>query len=207
MRIISDIKNNGISEEELAIKAVDNTEIITELLDGILSKDEKVRSTCFNILLRISENTPRILYEKWEYFDRLLGSDNNYHKYMAIHLISNLVKIDTENRFEKTFDNYYHIIEGDKAMAAGHVVKCSSKIVKAKPHLEERITNKLLNIDELHKGKQKELIKAYAIEAFYDYFNEIKNKEKILDFIREQLESESPKTRKMAKDVLEKIKE
>ena len=207
MSIISDIKNNTISEDVLAKKAVDNTEIITELLKGILSKDEKIRFKCFNILLKISENTPDVIYNKWGYFDKLLESDNNYHKYIAIHIISNLIKIDKENKFEKTFDKYFNILEGDKAMAAGHVVKCSGKIVKAKPNLEEKITNKLLNIDELHKGRQKELIKAYAIEAFYDYYNEIKSKEKILDFIRQQLESGSPKTRKIAKDFLEKIKE
>jgi len=92
-------------------------------------------------------------------------------------------------------------------MAAGHVVKCSSKIIKARPNFEEKITNMLLNIDEIHKGKQKELIKAYVIEVFFDYYDDIKNKEKIIDFVNNQLDSDSPKTRKMAKDFLRKIKE
>lgn len=48
-------------------------------------------------------------------------------------------------------------------MTAGHLAATSGKIVKAKPKLQSKITNKLLNIDKIHRGKQKELIKGYAI--------------------------------------------
>jgi hypothetical protein len=47
-------------------------------------------------------------------------------------------------------------------------------------------------------------MKAYAIEALNDYFDEIADKEKIVDFVKAQLVSASPKTRKAAKIFLEK---
>lgn len=55
-----------------------------------------------------------------------------------------------------------------------------------------------------HRGKQKELIKGYAIEAFNEYFAEIKDKGKILEFVKNQLKSTSPKTRKKAKQFLKR---
>ena len=54
----------------------------------------------------------------------------------------------------------------------------SGKIAIAKPQSQTEITDFLLKIDETHKGKQTELIKAYAIEAFNQYFEESSDKNK-----------------------------
>lgn len=90
-------------------------------------------------------------------------------------------------------------------MTAGHVAFTSGKIAKAKPNLQSKITDKLLNINTIYQGKQIELIKAYVIDAFDEYFDEAKNKKEIVEFVKKQLKSESPKTRKKAKEFLEKI--
>jgi hypothetical protein len=102
------------------------------------------------------------------------------------------------------FDEYYGILEGEKAMTASHLVANSGKIIRAKPELQEAVTNKLLNIDEIHKGKQKELIKSYAIDAFDECFEDAKNREEILKFVKAQTDSKSPKTRKNAEKFLKK---
>ena len=73
-----------------------------------------------------------------------------------------------------------------------------------KPELEDRITNILLDIEQIHPGKQIELVKSAVIESFSEYFNESKNKEKIMDFVKKQLYSSSPKTKKTAKEFLDK---
>ena len=57
-----------------------------------------------------------------------------------------------------------------------------------------------------NQGKQIDLIKAYAIEAFDEYFELSVNKNLIISFVKAQFESKSPKTRKVAKRFLEKWK-
>jgi len=64
-----------------------------------------------------------------------------------------------------------------------------------------KITDILLNINGTNQ-KHKGLVKGDAIEAFDQYFEEAKNKEMILKFVREQLNCESPRTRKIAKQFL-----
>jgi hypothetical protein len=123
---------------------------------------------------------------------------------IAIRIIANLTKVDKENKFEEIFDEYYSILDEDKTMTAGHLASNSGKIAKAKPKLQSKITEKLLNIDNTHKGKQKELIKAYAIEAFNEYYKESLDKKKIIEFVKKELESKSPKTRKKAEEFLSK---
>ncbi|MBU1708087.1 hypothetical protein KKG05_11580 [bacterium] len=191
----------------LASKALKDKELLGELLEGLISKKELIRENCFKVLMLISAEHPETIYPKWDYFQNLLNSENHYHKYIAIYLITNLIRIDTENKFEKMFDIYFGILEGEGTVAAAHAALNSGKIAKIKPKLQSKITAKLLTIDKIHRGKQKELVKGYVIEAFFEYFADAKDKMKIIKFVKTQLESNSPKTRKKAKDFLEKYDE
>ena len=175
---------------------------LSELLDGILSKKEEIRFNSHETLLYISENDPVVLYPKWDYLAGLLTSANHFHRYIAINLIANLVKVDSENKFERDFDQYFQNIAGERTMVAGQAALNAGKITKAKPNLQAKITEILLKIDQIHQGKQTELMKAGAITAFNDYFNEAVDKDKIIDFVKTSLDSGSPKTRKVAKEFL-----
>lgn len=204
MSVLPDINKKNVSVESVAKKALKNEDVLLELLKGILSKEDTIRYNSFKILLLLSEDHPELLYPHWDYFQVLLRSINNYHKLIAIRLIAILTRIDTENKFEKIFDEYYDILKGERTMTAGHLAATSGKIAKAKPNLQSKITNKLLNIDKIHHGKQKELIKGYAIEALSEYFGEANDKKKIMEFVKGQLESKSPKTKTKAKEFLNK---
>jgi len=187
----------------LAERVVED-EKISEALEGILSKKDKIRSNSFKVLMHISEEQPEILYPKYDYLASLLESDNHYQRYISINILANLAVVDTKNRFEKIFDKYFSNIDGDRTMVAGQAALNSGKIAKAKQNLQTKITKRLLNIEKTHKGKQIDLIKAYVIEAFNQYFAECSDKNEILNFVKAQLMSKSPKTRKLAKEFLKK---
>ena len=204
MSILFDLIDKKISVEEAALDAIKNEKVLSELLEGILSKKDEIRFNSHQVLLHISEKNPEVLYTKWDYLSGLLNSDNHFHRYIAINLLANLVKIDKANKFEADFNKYFDNIAGEKTMVAGQAAMNAGKIAKAKPNLQTKITDILLNIDQIHQGKQTELMKAHAITAFNDYFEEAMNKEKIIDFVNKQLESKSPKARTAAKEFLKK---
>ena len=181
-----------------------NSKKLSDALNGILSKNDKIRSNSFEVLNQISLKHPKMLYLKWDYLANLLNSSNHYQRNISIRLIANLTFVDTENKFESIFDKYFNNIDGNRTMVAGQAAFNSGIIAKAKPNLQTKITNRLLNIEKSHKGKQIDLIKAYAIEAFDKYFEESSDKTEILDFVKAQLDSKSPKTRKVAKEFLKK---
>ena len=176
--------------------------MLPELLEGLKSKNETERYNSFKVLLLISEEHPEVLYSKWDFFIDMIDSDNAYWKLSAVRIIANLTRVDTENRFEEIFNKYYNLLN-DSVIVAGHITANSGKIAKAKPKLQTEITNKLFNIDKTNQ-KHKELIKAGAIESFSEYFEESKDKKKIIEFVNKQLNCESPKTRKKAKEFLKK---
>ena len=194
-----------VDVENLAKKAIKDKNLLSELLQGILSKKDEKREPSFKALLQISEEHPELIYSEWDYFAELLTSDNSFHKYMATYLIASLTRVDKENKFEKIFDKYYDLLDDKSVIPPSHTAKNSGKIAKAKPNLQTKITNKLLSIDETHhKPERKDLIKGYAIEAFNEYFEEAENKKEILEFVKKQLKSKSPTTIKKAKEFVKK---
>jgi len=200
--LMFDLSEKSVSVESLAEEALENKQVLSLLFEGILSKKDTIRYNSFRALLLISEEHPEVLYPKWDFFADLINSDNSYRKLIGVRIIANLTWADTENKFEKIFDKYYDLFN-DSVIVAGHLAANSGKIAKAKPKLQTKITDKLLNIDETNQ-KHKDLVKAGAIEAFDEYFEEAKDKKKILEFVKDQLKCRSPKTKKKATEFLRK---
>jgi hypothetical protein len=203
--MLTELSKKSINVKKVAKRALEDESVLSELLEGVLSKKERIRFNCFKVLLSISEEHPKVLYAKWDFFADLLSSSNTYFKYIAIYIIINLTMVDTKSRFEKIFNRFYGLLDDKSMIPASHVAGNSAKIIQAKPGLQTKITNRLLAIDKTHHHpERRDLIKGYAIEAFSDYFEGAKNKRKILEFVREQTESKSPRTRKKAKEFLKK---
>ncbi|CDG64818.1 hypothetical protein MBMB1_0714 [Methanobacterium sp. MB1] len=198
------LEEKNMDFEALAREALDNEDLFSELKKGVLSKDNNIRQNSFKALQFMAEEYPEFLYPEWDFFQEMLYSPNNFHKYIAIYILASLTSVDKNNRFEEIFDDYYGILAGDKAMNASHVALNSSVIAHNKPKLRSRIVDTLLRIDEIHQGKQKELIKAYAIEALGKIYPESEDKELIENFIKSQVDSKSPKTRTMAQCFLDR---
>lgn len=199
------MNNKNADIQSIATGVLANDRMISELLDGLKSKKETYRYNCYKVLMLISDKHGELLYPSWDYFVELLSSSNSYHKMSAVHLLTNLVKVDTDNRFNKIFDKYYRLLDDKSMIVAIYAATSSAQIVKAKPQLENRITEVLMNIDKTHhREDRKGLIKAGVIEAFTDYFPISKSKAKIIKFVKEQQNSESPKTGKSAREFLKK---
>lgn len=188
----------------LASKAIQDKQNLTMLLQNLLVKDDTIRNQSYKAIYLISQKHPSLLYSKWSFFSDLLDSDNAYLRLIAVILIANLTKIDTEHKFEEIIDIYFNLLN-DSIMVAGHLARELGKIAQAKPDLEPQITNLLLNLNK-STHKHKDLLKSYAIEAFNDYFTQTKNQGEIIAFVQDQLQSSSPKTRKIAKGFIEKWK-
>ena len=190
--------------EKIVKKAITDDTLLCKSLQGILSKKDEIRHNNYQILLQISKTHPKILYLKWDFLADLLNDDNHFHRYIAINLLANLASVDSKNKFEHIFNRYFSNIESNRTMVAGQAALNSGKIAKEIPNLRTKITNILLKIDKIHQGKQTELMKGYAIKAFNEYFKETEDKNEILEFVKAQSNSNSPKTKKIAKEFLKK---
>ena len=191
--------------QQIADQALHSERGLNDLLNGISPKTQKsvIREGSSKAVLLLSEQHPEILLPHWAFFVRLLKSDNGFSKYVAIHVIANLVTAGDEGRFEKTFNTFYKLLDDESVMVASHVAGVSGQIAKAKPALQSKITRRLLDIDKTHfAADRRALIISYAMTSFDQYFADAdaRDQERILAFAHQQLECGSPKTRKLAKD-------
>jgi hypothetical protein len=202
----ANLNNKSINIKTVAKKALKDDKLLAELLDNLWSKNETIRYNSHKVLFFITEKQPQRLYSHWDYLVKFLDSDNTYHKLSMVLLLANLTRIDKNNKFEKIFDQFYGLFDDKSFITAAYLAGASGKIAKAKPKLQTKITNRLLNIDKTHhEQERKDLVKAAIIEAFEEYFDQSKNKKIIVDFVQKQLNCKSPKTRKAAKEFLKRF--
>jgi len=203
--MLTGLSNKDADIEAAAAKALEDDTMPAGLLDGLSSREEPYRYNCFKVLMLISREHGELLYQMWDRLVEQLGSDNTYWRISALQLIANLTGVDTEHRFEKIFDRYFALLDDKSVIPAAQLAAASGRIVRARPGLEARITAKLLSIDGTHHHPdRKDLIKGYAIEALDEYYEQVEDKSKVLDFVRRQLDGSSPKTRKLAREFLRK---
>ena len=200
------LNNKKVDIECFAKKGIMNEQLRSELLGNLASKNETVRYNSHKVLLLMSGQQPEMLYSSWDYLADFLDSHNTYHKLSAVQLLANLTKADKDNKFEKLFDKYYSLLDDRSFITAAYVAQASGTIANAKPTLQTKITNRLLDIEDTHHTQErKDLAKASIIEAFAQYYQQMTNKKRILEFVERQLNCQSPKTRKKAKEFLEQV--
>ncbi len=195
--------------QAMAHHALQNRRALQDLLDGISPKTHKsvIRESSSKAVLYLSEQHPEVLLPHWAYFVRLLKSDNGFSKYVAVHVIANLTTAGDDGRFEKVFNTFFNLLDDESVMVASHVAGVSGQIAGAKPRLRPKITQRLLGIAQTHfPAERQALIISYAIPSLDEYFADAagREQERILDFVKRQIDCASPRTRKLAKDFIKK---
>lgn len=192
--------------KDIAKKVLEGELEISDVLNRVNSENSEIIYNSNALALRfLSDWKPEMIYPHWDFFVDMIRKDNNYLKMNGIYTIANLTKVDKEEKFEKIFDEFYKLLDCESLMIANHLAGLSGTIAKAKPDMQNNITKNLLKIDETHFDPQrKDLIKGYAIEAFNEYFDEIENRNDIIEFVKKLTKSKSSTTSKKAKGFLKK---
>jgi hypothetical protein len=193
-RLLRKLEDKSISKEQLLKKVKQNYDLISELLNGVSSSKPTIRYGCAKILMDLSKEKPEKLYAHMDFFINLLESKYRILTWNAINIIANLTKIDKRNKFDTMFEKYYSLLENDYMVTVANVVGNSGKIALAKPQLIQKITDKLLTVESIsttsHLSEEcKRVIIERAIVSFDMFFPQIKQKEKVILFVKKQLTS------------------
>jgi hypothetical protein len=201
INILQQIENKKYSKEELAEKIKSNYNLLPDIIKGVSSPKATVRYGCGNVLKLLSEENPKELYPYMDFFIELLDSEYRILTWVAMAIIANLAEVDTDNRFDGIFDKYYSYLNDEYMVTVANVVGNSGRIAKAKPHLAEKITNVLINVEKIKTTPHltpecRNVIIEHAITSLDMYFDQIENKDEVVSFVKRQLNN-SRKTAKM----------
>jgi len=207
--LIQKLGDKSITKEQLLEKVKQNYDLIPEILSGISSPKPAIRYGCAKVLMDLSEAEPEKLYPYIDFFINLLESKYRILTWNAIITIANLTKVDTKNKFDSIFNKYYSYLDNEYMVTVANVVGNSGKIVIAKPYLAQKITDKLLKVENIsitpHLSEEcKRVIAEHTIKSFDVFFPQIEQKEKVISFVKKHLNSSRKSLRTESEKFLKK---
>ncbi len=205
--ILNAIAKKETENEEVAEETMKNPELLPELLAGINSSNPRIRFETAKVLRIISRRKPEMLYSRMEFFVNLLDSENNILKWNAMDIIANLAKVDSRDEINRLFKKFFGYLYEGSLITAGHVIDNSGRIALSKPELQDEITKELLKVEEIPLPTEecRNILLGKTITAFQVYFDRIKNKPKVVSFVKRQLNNSRNATRAKAERFLVKL--
>lgn len=206
--ILSAIAEEGTETEDIAERVMKNPELLPKLLTGIYSTSPRIKFGSAKVLRMISGRDPEMLYSRMEIFVNLLDSENNILKWNAMDIIANLTMVDSRNDFDRLFKKFFGYLYEGSLITAGHVVDNSGKIALSKPELQDDITKELLKVEKIPLPTEecRNILIGKTINAFQVYYDKIKDKEKVVSFVKRQLNNSRNATKTKAEKFLKKLK-
>jgi len=203
--MLEELNDKNADIRGLAERAVKDKNLFKEFIDGLAVKNETYRYNCSKILNIVSEDHPDLIYPYWANLVNLITSPNSLHKMCAVYLLSRIINTDKEHKFNQIFDIYFSLLNDKHISVAYYVTVAAGRIAKARPDLQTRITQKLLKFSGPGKNHvSNEMVKSAIIESFDGYYETSADKEKIMNYVKDQVVSDSPKTKKAAKAFVRK---
>lgn len=115
---------------------------IQELIDGLMSSDDKHAYQCLKVLEGESSRSADV-YPYFDTFVEMLSSANSYIRTRGIILLAANAKWDIDYKIDEAIDEYLKHIVDDKPITARQCIKVLPTIVKYKPDLKNDIENAL----------------------------------------------------------------
>lgn len=178
----------------LVSEAVENPKMIRSLIELVSAETTSARYLCAKIIRRVSMERPDLIYPYFDEIAKWIHDDNSFIKWDGILIIADLSAVDTENKFEALYGDYFGLIHDPQMITAGNVIKNAWKIALAKPALESDITSRLLEVPAIsyeRKGKPSpecnRILCGQALKSFGHYFDESVNQGAMIRFAKAQL--------------------
>jgi hypothetical protein len=174
----------------------------------ISDADIMVYYHCYYVISKASLKKPELFYPNWDQIAELLHHKNSYHRSFALDIIGNLTLVDRENRFAEVEKNYFSLINDKRFMTGNACLQNFRKIYRHKPRLRAKIVALMFEVDERcdYSEKQKALLKYDVLDIFEEIYERVNEKVRMDEFIKDQVNSISPKTRNKAKQLVQKFK-
>jgi len=192
--LLDQLGEKGAEIDAIAAQIVKNRRQIPGLVEALQIEKSSPQYAYEKALRRVSEIRPELLYPHFDVFVRMLDNDNSFLKWGAIMTVANMTAVDTKNRFEEIFRDFFAPIKGPVMVTAANVIGSSGKIVRAKPALADAVTKEILQVEKagyLNKGKPspecRNVAIGHAIDAFDQFYDRISTKSKVLNFVKRQL--------------------
>ncbi len=190
----------------LARKTIRNPSLLDRIIAGLGAEAARSKFGCAKALRILSEERPELLYPKFDIFARLLDHKNKIFQWHGAFVLSQLARVDAQDRFAAIFDRYFAPIPGPVMITAANVIRGAARVARAKPQLADRIASEVLKVARARyqTAECRNVAIGHAVLALGEFFDLIRDPAPALRFVRNQLHNPRPATRKKAKQFLKR---
>jgi HEAT repeat protein len=163
---------------------------VKQLIGNLGSPDDKVRMNALNSVLKLTDQKVNWAYDVWDDLFEMLEHENSFHRSIAIKVICNLAKSDSEDRLSKSLDILLAHTKDEKFITSRQCIQSIWKVAvanrksrkKVLAHLEKRFSE---CVDEKHYS----LIRADIIQSIKFIYDAEKD-DKLLTLARSLIAEE-----------------
>jgi hypothetical protein len=145
--------------------AIDDRKVRERLVENIVDGQNHINEyfNSYLIIKEVAVKNPELIYDEWERIWALHTHKNSYHRWIAHDLITQLLVIDHEDKFEGIKQEYVLLPKGEKI----------SNFLKMTENIQEA---------SRYKDLQQEIQRLLADQEWLSHFNEkqVKRIEKVL---------------------------
>lgn len=188
--------------------AIEDQSIRDELVHQMLTHPHiMVYYHCFYAIENACQEDPQSFYEYWDGFSGLLEHPNSYHRNFGLVLISLLAGVDVDQNLDVLLPKYLNHMSDEKYLTSLYCAQGCTRIIQVRPDLSSQILDRLLaqDADSPYSDSQAALLKAEILNFLDQSFAIQLPDEKIINWIVSASTCASPKTRKIAKELLKKV--
>lgn len=177
-------------------------------LNNLLSDDPKVKYDSAKKVIAISKKYPVGLYQNFDFFRKLLDSENNIIKWTAIQTIGYLSRVDKKKKVDKLLPRLIKFLNGGKMITANNTILGLSEIASHKPEYQDKIIDELLKVENYNYEtvECRNIALGKVILALGKFKDQIKNKKEVLNFLERQTGNTRSATKKKVCELLGKLK-
>ena len=175
-----------------------------------LSSDKaRVKYACAKQAIAVSENCPEDLYSDFDFFAKLLNSDNNIFKWTAIKVIGNLSNLDNAGKVDEILPSLIALLSDRTMITAANAIGALSQIAENKPEHRQEILKALLRVEKAkyyRKGcicpECRNVTLGHVIKSFDKFGKEIFARKDLRAFLKRQTKNTRSKVRQLAEKLL-----
>lgn len=116
---------------------------IKEIYDNLASTDDAVRMGALQAVLELTENKVDWVYEVWDDLLQRLNHQNSYQRTIAILVLCNLAKSDTQHRLDNSLNLLLAHTKDDKFVTSRKCLQSIWKVAAASPQNRSKVIDHL----------------------------------------------------------------
>jgi len=196
-----------LNPRQLARKTAGNPALLDEIMRGLDADSARVKYGCAKALRILSQEKPEVLYPHFDFFAGLLDHRNKILQWEAFFVLSQLARVDSEERVSAIFERYFLPIRGPVMITAANVIQGGARIARAKPQLADRIAGQMLKVGRARyqTTECRNVAIGHTVVALGEILDLLGNCSAAIRFARRQLKNSRPATRKKAEQFLKRV--